>query len=100
MGGSVSSYVCNSTLATWRVIETWDSEVPDEIRQVIRKDQKDHEEGYVYSLMWQDAFLYHGEDGWVLNDETLTVAEEWLEAHREEHGLARDSCFWFRVKRS
>ncbi len=90
--------VPNSNLVQWQVIETWDTEVPDEIRKVMKEDQCNDREGYIYKLMWNDIFLYHGEDGWVLNDDTLNVAEAWLEQHREFHDLAEDSCFWFRIK--
>lgn len=88
----------NSHLVTWKVIETWDTEVPGEILEAIKKDQQDTNEGYVYSLMWKDAFLYHGEDGWVLNDETLAAGEAWLEEHRTFHGLPNNGCFWLRIK--
>jgi hypothetical protein len=88
----------NSSLASWYVVEIWDTEVPDEILEAIKKDQKESENGYVYSLMWKDAFLYHGEDSWVLSDETLAVAEEWLEEHRRFHDLGESECFWFRIK--
>jgi len=88
-----------SQLANWKVIEIFDTEVPNDVLKAIDKEQNDSL-GYVYALMWKDAMFYHGEDGWCLSDSTLVTAERWLEEQRLAHGLAEDGCFWFRVKRS
>ena len=97
----------NSNLVTWQVIETWDTEVPDDVLKALkaeqkrtRSDYKDDKRGAVFSIMWQDMLFFHGEDGYCIDDETLEVVEKWLEEHREYHGLAEDSRFWVWVKRS
>jgi hypothetical protein len=89
-----------SSLQRWDVIEIFDTEVPKKIMKAIEVDQSDTDTGYVYSLMWKDAVFLHGEDGWCLRDDTLAVAEKWLEKHREQHGLSERQSFWFRIKRA
>lgn len=88
----------NSDLRNWKVIQIWDTEVPDEIWKAIKAEQRlPKNEGYVYGLMWDDALFYHGEDGWCLNDSTLEIAETWLEEHRKFHGLGEREAFWFKI---
>jgi hypothetical protein len=90
----------NSNLVTWQVIEIWDTEVPDEILKALVAEQGRQEGSSIYSLMWGDSFVLHGEDGWCASDATLAVAEDWLEVHRKAHNLDERSAFWFRVKKS
>lgn len=89
-----------SEIRSWDVIEIFDTDVPKKILKAFDKAQSGDEEGYVFKLMWGDAFIYHGEDGWVLDEETLGVAEKWLEKHRVHHNLGQSACFWFRIKRA
>lgn len=100
-------YICNSSLATWHVIEIFDTEVPEDVLKALeaeqkrtRQDVKVDKRGAVYSLMWEDMLFFHGEDGWCIDDETLEVCQVWLEDHRKEHGIDEQVAFWFRVKRS
>lgn len=90
-----------SALAYWKVIEIFDNEVPKKILAALEKEAKASElECSMYTLMWGDLFFYCGEDGPVLSDKTLKVVGRWLSKHRNENGLSREACFWFRVKRA
>lgn len=88
-----------SNLAQWTIIETFDTEVADEILAVLKKESEDSG-GYIYKLMWGDYFWFHGEDGWCLFDSTLDKITPWLEELRQKHGLSETECFWVRVKMS
>lgn len=89
-----------SKLVQWEVIEIFDNEVPKKLMKVFEQDQANADTGYVYTLMWKDCFLFHGEDGWCIGDSLITAAEKWLEKHREQHGLGERTPFWFRIKRA
>jgi hypothetical protein len=90
----------NSALSTWRVIETYDTEVPEDILAALEKEADREKDCHIYRLMWDDLFWYCGEDGIVLSDDTLEVCEKWIEGHMREHGISHGECYWFRVKMS
>jgi hypothetical protein len=90
----------NSTRARWKVIETFDTEVPDDILAALEKEAARKKYCHIYKLMWDDLFWYCGEDGIVLSDDTLAVCETWIEGHMKEHGIEPGECYWFRIKKS
>ena len=90
-----------SSLSSWDVIELFDNEVPKKVLKAIEKESKAPESDCsVYTLMWGDLFWYHGEDGHVLADETIKVVQRWVNKQARDLGLAKDSCYWFRIKRA
>lgn len=87
-----------STLATWSCIESYDTDVPERILTALEAARRNTEQGYVGTIICGDMLFYHGEDGWVLGDDTLAVAEIWLESQRQNHRLHERTPFWFRIK--
>ncbi len=79
----------------WTVVEVWKSDLPVEIPTSLSRDS------YVCTFMWDDLMLYHGEDGWVLDDDgedSPTVQA--LEAIRISAGLDDRMPFCVRIKTS
>jgi hypothetical protein len=90
----------NSTLAHWKVVEIWDYDIDDDTLAALEKEAARKKDSFIYYLMWNDLFFYHGEDGWCLSDKTLRVCEKWLEAHRCKHYIGDRDVFWVRIKKS
>lgn len=88
-----------ASVVKWTVVQIWDTEVPEEVLKALKKEQKDPK-GYVFSLMWKDLFVYNGEEGWCLNEETLEVCEAWLDRLCKELHIGGDECFYLKIGRS
>lgn len=77
----------------WTVIEVWKSDLPVEIPVGLSRD------AYVCAFMWDDLMVYHGEDGWVLDDDDENEpAIQALEAIRLSAGLDERLPFYVRIK--
>jgi len=79
----------------WTVIEVWKSDLPVDISTGLSRD------AYVCTFMWDDIMVYHGEDGWVLeddDDEEDSEAVQALEALRISAGLDERMPFYVRIK--
>ena len=82
----------------WEVIEIFEDEVPKKLLKALELEAKS--DGYVHKLMFNDLFMYHGEDGWVLSDSSLDTGEKWLDKLAANFGLRPHQVFWFRIKRA
>lgn len=81
-------------VAYYKVIEVDRAEVPADIFRAIEAEQaRDH--GFVYSLQWDDPFIYHGEEGWAVLDDSI---EPWLEKQRDDHHIREDEPCYLRIR--
>jgi hypothetical protein len=85
----------DSTLQRWQVIATFDTEVPKKILTAIAGDPMTDR------ILVHDLFIYHGEDGWCLaNNSTLKTCERWLNALLKKHCVRQDEPAWLWIKAS
>ena len=81
----------DARLDWWPVISVDQEDVPAPIYKALAEDRN------VHRLAWDDLFLYHGEEGWVLDDPQEDLAGDWLDTIGASKGFGPRETYWVRV---